>query len=245
MTALALCRNTPEDVYEALLLFSKEMLQFLPPDMPPARMQRAVTAAVTADAMLCASDPVSLFGSMLQLCILGLEPDTPARLVTLRPLPDDTCVVVGRYAGYVELARRHRIDVHAHVVREPDQFRFQYGKDPMIEHVPHDDLTDRERMPISHAYAVARTADGAQYIAVLHQRQPSVEVDPSVACKDAVRELWSTLCVSPDMERLASLDDAVNDGTPQMCAWDEGVLDALKDHVTQQQFSAARAAQLC
>lgn len=119
---------------------------------------------------LLACDPVSLIGGARLAAQLGL-PFGPLGLVYLVPRNLKSggkwATFVLGYRGMIQLAYNSgRIKkVEAHVVREGDEFAFQYGTAAKLTHVPVGPPGEREW---THVYAVAATREGGTPFTVLY-----------------------------------------------------------------------------
>jgi recombination protein RecT len=110
----------------------------------------------------------------MQCAALGLEPNTATQDAWLLPRKNKgvmECELSIGYRGLLKLARRtgQVKSVRAAVVREKDEFRWAYGLEAdVLEHTPFDG-TDKERGPLTHAYAIVRFLNGGVQFVVLNR----------------------------------------------------------------------------
>ena len=123
-----------------------------------------------------------------------------------------------------DLARRSGqiVSIAAHVVRENDEFEFEYGLDPKLRHVPGGEGAGE----ITHAYAVAHLKDGGNAFEVMTlgeihlvmlQTQskgnwgPWKDHFPEMARKTAIRRLSKFLPLSIEFATAIALDAKATD----------------------------------
>lgn len=105
----------------------------------------------------------------------------------------------------------------ARVVREGDEFNFEFGLDEKLIHRP----GENEDAPVTHVYAVARLKDGGTQFEVMTRKQielvrsqskagnngPWVTHWEEMAKKTAIRRLFKYLPVSIEIQRAVSMDE--------------------------------------
>ncbi len=127
-------------------------------------------------------------------------------------------VIIG-YRGMIDLARRSGqiASLSARVVREGDEFSFEFGLDEKLIHRP----GENEDAPVTHVYAVARLKDGGTQFEVMTRKQielvrslskagnngPWVTHWEEMAKKTAIRRLFKYLPVSIEIQRAVSMDE--------------------------------------
>lgn len=113
----------------------KQFALALPKHLKPERFVRIALTALTKTPKLLQCTKESLFGCLLDLSQLGLEPD--GRKAHLIPY-GEKCTLIIDYKGLVDLARRSGeiADVHADVVYENDAFEYSYGSEGKLLHRP-------------------------------------------------------------------------------------------------------------
>ncbi len=151
----------------------------LPRGVDPQRFYRVIYAAVTrpparGDSVLDCT-LTSVFLCLIQCAQLGLEPNSPAQQAHLIPRrigghdKQPTCTLQIDYRGLVKLARNSGEikSVAARVVYQKDKFRYRYGLDEQLVHVPSD---DDDPGPVKAAYAVWHFKDGGHHFDVMSKR---------------------------------------------------------------------------
>lgn len=133
------------------------------------RFMRIILNAFRNTPKLMECSKPSLGAALMNAAALQLEPNTPLGHCYLIPYKDQCQLIIG-YQGLVELARRSGeiAEIMAHVVREGDAFRYEYGMNPVLEHTP-----GNERGAITHVYAYARLTTGGFPFVVM----PASEVE--------------------------------------------------------------------
>lgn len=136
-----------------------QIARALPSTVTPERMARVVLTAIRGNAKLQSCNPLSLMGAIMQAAQLGLEPNTPLGHCYLIPYGTEATFQLG-YKGLVDLAHRsgqyRRISAYA--VDKADVFRYAYGLDPALEHVP----AEKPAGQITYYYAVYELANGGR-----------------------------------------------------------------------------------
>ena len=140
-----------------------EIKKALPSVMTPDRFTRIVLSALSTNPKLQQTTPQSFLGAMMTAAQLGVEPNTPLGQAYLIPFWNGKkskleCQFQLGYKGLIDLAYRSgEVSViQAHVVYANDEFRYSFGLEPELKHVPA--MTDRGDP--THVYAVFRTKDG-------------------------------------------------------------------------------------
>lgn len=129
------------------------------------------------------------------------------------------------YQGMMKLARKSRQVSHieARVVYANDEFEWEFGLNPVLKHVPGQDIGDKN---ITHVYAIARMNGGLSLFEVM--RKPEVDKIRSgsrakddnawsnnyseMARKTVVRRLCKYLPKTPELERAMQLDSSLETG---------------------------------
>ena len=133
----------------------------LPSVMTPERFTRITLSALSANPKLQECSPQSFLGAMMTAAQLGLEPNTPlgqAYLIPFRNHGVMECQFQLGYKGMLDLAYRSGevSIIQAHAVYSNDQFDYELGLDPKLQHKPA--IGDRGD-PVAY-YAVFKTKDG-------------------------------------------------------------------------------------
>lgn len=114
----------------------------LPKHVTAERLARVALTAVRNNKNLQKADMMSLLGAIMTSAQLGLEPNTPLGQAYIIPYKNkaggyDAQFQLG-YKGLVDLAQRsgkYR-KLIARAVDEADEFRYQYGLDEDLHHIP-------------------------------------------------------------------------------------------------------------
>lgn len=233
------------DLPSLLQRMGPEIAKALPKHVHPDRMARIALTALRANPDLAKCTPASFLGSVLSAAQLGLEVNTPLGHAYLVPYKG-VCTLILGYKGMMDLARRSGqvASIYAHIVRPGDQFTVKLGLEQTIDHVPSED-PERESLPLSHVYAVAKLKGGDPVFVVLTRAQidkfkarsmtakssysPWTTDYEAMALKTAIRRLFTWLPVSVEMARASALDEATEVGS-QSTAFDPAVTEALEAH---------------
>lgn len=222
-----------EDKPSALKLLEAQKAQIsaaLPRHMTPDRMVRVVTTEVRKNPELLGCDPVSFLGAIIQCSQLGLEPGNALGHAYLIPFWNSKRGVkevqfIPGYRGLIDLARRSGqiVSISARAVHENDHFRYGYGTEEYIEHVP----TEGEPGELTHVYAVAKLKDGGIQMEVMSRAQVEAirtkgNNNPvwkshydEMARKTVVRRIFKYLSVSVEMAGAALASDQADIGDSQ------------------------------
>lgn len=148
----------------------------LPRHMTPERMIRIATTEIRKVPELGECDSMSFVSAIVQCSQLGLEPGSALGHAYLLPFGNGEAesgkknvqLIIG-YRGMIDLARRSGqiTSLSARVVREGDEFSFEFGLDEKLIHRP----GENEDAPITHAYAVAKLKDGGVQFEVMTRKQ--------------------------------------------------------------------------
>lgn len=211
----------------------------LPRHVSPDRMLKVALGAIRQTPALLEASTTSLFGAVVACSQLGLEPNTPLGHAYLVPFKDrkkgtTEVQVIPGYRGLIDLARRSGqiVSIAAHAVRAGDEFRYSYGLDEELHHVPGDD----DNAPITHFYAVAKLVGGGHAFEVMsrskvdgimHATQSRGAYGPwkdhyeEMGRKTLIRRLFKYLPISIELAKAVALDEAAADNRGQ------GLADAL------------------
>ncbi|EBP9973868.1 recombination protein RecT, partial [Salmonella enterica subsp. enterica] len=171
-------------------------------------------------------DTMSFVSAIVQCSQLGLEPGGALGHAYLLPFGNrneksgkkNVQLIIG-YRGMIDLARRSGqiASLSARVVREGDDFSFEFGLEEKLVHRP----GENEDAPVTHVYAVARLKDGGTQFEVMTRKQielvraqskagnngPWVTHWEEMAKKTAIRRLFKYLPVSIEIQRAVSMDE--------------------------------------
>jgi len=234
MTQLIRHDDKVASVRSMLQRLMPQMLLALPKHLTPERMFRVAMTAVQRTPELLECDPRSLAGAVLQASQLGLEPDGVLGAAYLIPFRNGKTgkrevQFLPGYKGLITLARRSGeiSSIDARVVREGDKFKYAFGLNPVLEHVPAEH--DGEAKPVTHAYAVIRLKDGGYQFDVLTvaeikaiQAQSRAGTSgpwqthfAEMAKKTALRRALKLAPMSVEAQRAVALDELAEAGVPQ------------------------------
>jgi recombination protein RecT len=228
-----------------------QMQQALPKHLNADRMARVMLTLMRQNPKLASAEPKSFLGAMMQVAQLGLEPGSALGHCYLIPFDKSTKVgdkwvkvpevqVVIGYRGMIDLARRSGqiVSLSARVVHAKDSFRYGYGLEETLDHVPYE---GEDPGDATHFYAVAKLQGGgvqfevmslAQVIAVRDNSQgyqaaaryakenqlpdsPWSSHFEEMGRKTVVRRLFKYLPVSIEIQRAVGLDEQADAGISQ------------------------------
>ena len=211
----------------------------MPKHMSSERMFQLAMSCYNQTPKLNQCSPQSVLSCLMKCSALGLEPSAVDGLGRAYILPFfnkntgsyEATFLIG-YKGEIDLARRSGQikDISARVVREGDEFEYEYGLTECLRHVPSTEPVDGR--PITHVYMVAHFKDGGHYIDVMSKEEveevrkrskspnngPWKSDWPAMARKTVIRRAFPYLPVSVEAESAVAQDDT----TPVMYD-DEGI----------------------
>lgn len=224
----------------------------LPRHMTPDRMIRIVTTEIRKTPALANCDMQSFVGAIVQCSQLGLEPGSALGHAYLLPFGNkneqsgkkNVQLIIG-YRGMIDLARRSGqiASLSARVVREGDEFSYEFGLEEKLIHRP----GTNETAPITHVYAVARLKDGGTQFEVMTAKQielvktqseaaksgPWVTHWEEMAKKTVIRRLFKYLPVSIEIQHAVSMDERDASGfdpdAPSVLAGEYSVVDGTNE----------------
>ena len=126
--------------------------------LTPERMMNVLYNAVRVNPKLANCNLKSLYGAAVRCAQVGLEPDDGRGLAYFIPFKDQVQVIFG-YKGLCQLTYNTGLvsGIEAHIVHEQDEFRYAYGLDPVLVHIP----ASSDRGPATHVYGIVRWRDKA------------------------------------------------------------------------------------
>lgn len=241
----------PKTLFDFAKSMQNEIARALPKHITPDRMARVILTAVRTVPDLARCTQASFAGCVLQCAQLGLEPNTPLGFAYLIPRRNGKaserqkrdvweCTMVIGYQGFLELSRRAGVNSYAHAVRQGDVFDYELGLNPTLKHKP-GEAADREKKPITHVYAVARTKEFADLpiFVVLSRSQIDARRaraqtqmiwksdEEAMTQKTGIRALWKWMPKTVEMATAESVDEATESGKPLAAAFDPAVTAAL------------------
>lgn len=233
-----------------LLQSMKPSIQnILPKHLTPERMAMIAFTAMRQNPKLMECSKESIIGSIMTASILGLEPSGPLGHGALIPYKGE-CQFQPMYQGLLELARRSGIikDVQLRAVYKGDHYKYRFGLDPMIEHVPMEgEGADDPSRPVTHVYAIVRFMSGgvqwdqASYADMIAHGlrfsksregksfkagSPWAEHPVAMAQKTILKRVLKLCPKSPEMAQAMALDDFNEAGkTATLTKMADGVFD--------------------
>jgi len=150
-------------VYNYLEKMKPEIERALPKHIGAERMARIAYTTIRTTPKLLKCSMGSLMGAVMQAAALGLEPNMLGQCYII-PYGNEATFIIG-YRGMINLARRSGEikTIYAHVVKENDEFEYEYGLEPMLKHKP----ASSDRGEIIKTYMVAKFNDGGYYFEVM------------------------------------------------------------------------------
>lgn len=144
----------------------RQITNALPKHLSPERMLRVITTEIRRTPKLVTCTKESFLSSILQASQLGLEPSGPLGHAYLIPYGRECKLIIG-YRGMIDLARRSGqiVSINAYAVYSDDEFNYQLGLNPDIQHIPKS--KNRSEKTLTHVYAVANLKDGGVQFRVL------------------------------------------------------------------------------
>jgi recombination protein RecT len=251
-TQLAKTKDKYTNVKALLLSRREEISAALPSHVTVDRMIQVALGAIQKTPALLDCTQISLFSCIMQASRLGLEVDGMlghAYLIPRKIKGVDTCTLMMGFQGMLDLARRSGkvSTISARVVREGDEFRYQYGLHEDLVHIP----KARPDAEITHAYCVCKFTDGGFAFEVLtradldYTAAQVMEKDrsgtsiwrsdfASMSRKTAIRRLFKYLPKSAELARAVAIDGAQEYGgmdlsTTEIVTADGEVLNAIPD----------------
>lgn len=224
-TSKEIAELKPKDQVKTLLAQNAAAIaKILPKHVTPDRMMQVALTAFTSTPALQECYVPSLIGAVVQSASMGLEPNTVLGHAYLLPFKNKKknrtdCQLIIGYRGMIDLARRSGeiVSINAHVVREGDDFSYEYGLDEHLRHVPSED----EHGDITHAYAIAHLKGGGHVFEVMTRKQidevramsksgnygPWKDHFEAMARKSVIRRLSKYLPMSVQMAMAVDTDE--------------------------------------
>lgn len=214
---------TPADNIRAMIAGNMNRIQQALPDagVTPERLATVAFTVIRKSPALMECKPESLLDCIIRSAELGLNPGILGHAYIL-PYGSEATFIIG-YQGMLELARRSgQVSmIYAKPVYTEDEFRYQFGLNPDLVHIPFDGEQVREWENLTHVYMVARFKDGGHHFGVMtkaeveaHRDRYSKGLDRKVkgeytspwrtapvqmALKTVIRQEWKFLPVSTEV----------------------------------------------
>lgn len=160
--------KTPKTIREYVKSMEGEIAKALPSVITPERFTRITLSALSTTPKLAECSPKSFLAAMMTAAQLGLEPNTPLGQAYLIPFRNHgvlECQFQLGYKGLIDLAYRSGMVklIQANVVCENDEFTYELGLEPKLQHVP----AKADRGAPVCFYAVFHTKGGGYGFAVM------------------------------------------------------------------------------
>lgn len=193
----------------------------LPEHLNAQKMARVVITAVTRTPKLLECRPETVMNAVIEASQLGLMPDGVLGHGYILPYKT-TAVFIPGYKGLLDLARRSGeiAWIQARLVYANDDFHYQYGMDPKLDHTP---ARAQGKAPgeMIASYGVAKFKTGEFHFEVMHRdeieaiRQRSRAKDDGpwitdydeMARKTVIRRLCKFLPMNPEYQSLVTRDE--------------------------------------
>lgn len=219
-------QQKPKTIEDYLKQMAPAMEQALPKHMDVDRLMRLAMTTIRTTPALKEANVSSLLGAVMQAAQLGLEPGLMGHCYLL-PFKNnkkgitEVQFIIG-YKGMIELARRsgHIQSIYAHVVYENDEFEYELGLEPKLQHKP---SMEANKGQFVGAYAVARFKDGGYQFEFMSKAEiekrkgRSKAADSSyspwatdyeeMAKKTVVRHMWKYLPISVELQQQVAYDE--------------------------------------
>lgn len=235
-TGQVAARAEPKDI--AGMLSSPKMKQqmalAMPKHMTADRMMRIALTEVRKVPALGQCNIESFMGAIMQCAQLGLEPGSALGHAYLLPFGNgkakdgkSNCQLIIGYRGMIDLARRSGqiISLTARTVHENDTFKYEFGLEETMQHIP----ADGDRGKMTHVYAMAKLKGGGVQFDVMSRADvdkvrstskagtngPWVTHFEEMAKKTVIRRLFKYLPVSIEIQQAITLDERAEAGIDQ------------------------------
>ena len=227
-----------------------ELRRAVPRGIDPQRFARVALTTFQQVPALLDCTPASLMGAMMQSAAWGLELDPVLGQAYLVPYRDRCQLIIG-YQGLIELARRSGDvrNVIARAVYEQDSFRYRFGIDEQLDHVPSASPTPGALVFV---YAIATMSVGAKVFDVMsiadvekiRERSAAKNSGPwktdyeAMAKKTVIRRLCKYLPKSIELAQALHVDEQA-DRAEQALTIDIPIADAKPNGSTLDQLTAS------
>lgn len=203
-----------------------EIARAVPAQVNAERVARIALTSLRTVKHLAECTQDSFAGALMTCAQLGLEPGGAAGEAYLVPFFNkrigqyEVQLIIG-YAGMVRLFWQSPLakGLDARVVKENDQFDYEYGLHPFLKHKP---ARGNRGRSIAY-YSVARTTTGGEVFLVMHtedideirvrsraKKDSPWETDyDQMAKKTCIRQLFKTLPKSPELAQAVAHDGTV------------------------------------
>jgi recombination protein RecT len=142
-------------------------------NMHPAQFKQIVLTEIKKSPQMLEAfrlNPTSLFGAIIHCAELGLSPSQQLGEFFFIPYRGHIRPILG-YKGLVTLLLRNNglKTIMCESVHEADDFEYELGLDPILKHVPKDEI--RTSFTLTHIYCVVKTRDDEKPFKVLSKAE--------------------------------------------------------------------------
>ncbi len=196
-----------------------KIADMLPRHIEAERFVKSALLAIGRNKDLWNCTPQSVLTTIINAAELGLD-FTPAKgHAYLVPYKNVATFMPG-YRGMIDLAKRSGTvsRIEAHVVHKNDEFRLEYGLNPVLEHKP---VIEGDPGAVVGAYAIAWFKDGETQHEFMTRKQLDAirkraktdyiwkSDEEEMQRKTVVRRLFKYLPCSPDLEKAMEYDNEI------------------------------------
>ena len=166
-------KEKPKNMKQFLMTMEPQIAKALPSVITPERFTRMAMTALSSNTKLQECTPASFAGALMNAAQLGLEPNTPLGQAYLIPFKNHgqmECQFQIGYKGLIDLAHRSGEFkmVYAKEVYEADEFTYEFGLEPKLEHKPY---SGEDRGKVTHYYAVYTLVNGGYGFEVMSREE--------------------------------------------------------------------------
>lgn len=203
----------------------------------PGHFLRVVMTSIQKNPLLLECEPITLIGAIIQGAQLKLEFDSILGHAYLLPFWNSKknrreVQFIPGYKGLIALVRRsdELKGIEGRVVHKNDRFRYGFGTESFIEHVP----AEGDPGEVIAFYAVAKMTNGGAQFDVMHKSEvdkvmrrspaknkegqvvgPWVSDYEEMGKKTVIRRLCKLLPVTIEAQKAITLDEKADLGIPQ------------------------------
>ena len=186
-------KRKPQTLRDYVQIMMPEVKRALPSVITPERFSRIVLSAISNNPELQKCTPQSFLAAMMNAAQLGLQPNMPTGEAYLIPYKNKgqlECQFQIGYRGLLALAYRSGQvkTVYAEVVHENDEFSYELGLNPQLEHRP----ADKDRGEITYFYAVFKLVNGGEGFTVMSKADMDAHMRKFSKAAQAGFSPWQT-----------------------------------------------------
>lgn len=205
----AVAKRSVRQVGEILEKARGGMTGALPAHITAERLIRVAQTACSRNPLLLQCTDSSLIMALVEASQLGLELGGVLGHAYLVPFKNGRtqqyeAQFIPGYRGIVDLVLRAGVvrTIEARVVREGDDFRYEYGLSPVLMHAP-----QGSEAPVTHVYAIARFKDSGEAKFEVMTRDEVEKVRQSSKARDRGPwvEWWEEMAKKTVVKRLSKL----------------------------------------